>query len=77
MIAHIYEVRRFEFLDLKEMRLAAGLAQMDVAKKLNVTQCSVSLWESGKTKPCRKYHAKLAKLYKCTVNDIVNTINGK
>ena len=50
--------------------MMAGLRQIDVAKKMNVDQASVSKWESGETKPSRKYHKKLAKLYKCSVEEL-------
>lgn len=59
-------------MTLKERRLKAGLLQTDVAKLLEVDQASVSYWESGKTKPARKYRAKLARLYGCSENDILN-----
>lgn len=56
--------------NMRELRLAAGLRQIDVAKKMNVDQGAVSKWESGETRPSRKYHKKLAKLYGCTVDDL-------
>lgn len=62
-------------MTMKELRRSAGLHQGDVAKKLDVTQSAVSRWECGSSKPCRKYHAKLAKLYKCTVDDIIEASN--
>lgn len=55
---------------MRELRLAAGLRQIDVAKKMNVDQGAVSKWESGETRPSRKYHKKLARLYGCTVDDL-------
>lgn len=58
-------------MTLKELRLAAGLRQNDVAKKLHVAQGAVSYWESGKTKPCNKHRVKLAKLYGCTVDELL------
>ena len=57
-------------MTLKERRLAAGLRQVDVAKLLEVDQAAVSKWESGETKPVRKYQAKLARLYKCSEAEI-------
>lgn len=57
-------------MTLRERRMMAGLRQIDVAKKMNVAQASVSKWESGETKPSRKYHKKLAKLYKCSVEEL-------
>lgn len=50
----------------KELRLAAGLRQIDVAEALVVDQAAVSKWESGETRPSRKYHEKLAQLYGVT-----------
>ena len=60
-----------ETLTLKQLRENAGLRQVDVGKKLNVDQTAVSRWESGDTRPSRKYHKKLAKLYGCTVDDLL------
>ena len=36
---------------------------MDVSKRMDIDQTAVSHWESGKFRPSRKYHKKLAKLY--------------
>ena len=56
--------------NMRELRLAAGLRQIDVAKEMNVDQGAVSKWESGENKPCRKYHKNLAKLYGVTVAEL-------
>nr|DAH31727.1 MAG TPA: helix-turn-helix XRE-family like protein [Caudoviricetes sp.] len=61
-------------MTLKELRLAAGLQQADVAKKLNVTITAVSNWELGKNAILRKYHKKLAKLYGVTVEELMGTM---
>lgn len=58
-------------MTLKERRMNAGLRQEDVAKLLEVDQAAVSYWESGKTKPVRKYREKLAKLYRCQAEDLL------
>lgn len=58
-------------MSIKEKRLAAGLTQAQLAKKMNVDQTAVSYWESGKTKPCKKYHKKLAKTLGCTVDELL------
>lgn len=57
-------------MTLKELRERAHLRQVDVAKRLNVDQAAVSKWETGETKPSRKYHKKLAKLYGVTVDGL-------
>ena len=59
---------------MKELRLAAGLRQVDVAKKLDVDQGAVSKWESGETRPSRKYHKKLARLYGVAVDELVQSL---
>ena len=61
--------------NMRELRLAAGLRQIDVAKKMNVDQGAVSKWESKETKPSRKYHKKLAKLYGVTVDELIRVID--
>lgn len=61
-------------MTLKERRVLAGLRQIDVAKKMDVDQAAVSKWESGETRPSRKYHKKLAKLYWCSVEEILDSI---
>lgn len=59
-------------MTLKERRLQAGLSQYDVAAALEVDQAAVSRWENGETRPVRKYRAKLAKLYGCTVDELLS-----
>lgn len=50
-------------LTFKELRRRSGKTQQDVAAELLVNQSAVSLWETGKAIPCRKYRPQLAKLY--------------
>ena len=58
-------------MKIAEMRKSAGFTQETLAKKMNVDQSTVSLWESGKSKPQRKLHKKLAKLLCCTVDELL------
>lgn len=58
-------------MTLKERRAAVGLLQKDVAKKLNVTNQAVSNWENGNNKILKKYQKPLAKLYNCTVDELL------
>lgn len=55
---------------IKELRLAAGLTQAQLAKKMNVDQTAVSRWESGNTEPMRKTHKKLAKVLGVTLDEL-------
>lgn len=58
-------------MNIKELRLKAGLTQVELAKKMNVDQATVSHWESGKHNPLRKMHKKLAKVLGCTVEELL------
>lgn len=58
-------------MNIKALRLKAGLTQAQLAKKMNVDQAAVSRWESGETKPLRKCHNKLAKVLGCTVDELL------
>lgn len=56
---------------LKVVRQQRKMTQADVAKQLNVGQGTVSLWEAGITFPRADKLVKLAKLYDCTVDEIL------
>lgn len=58
-------------MTLRDMRKRAALRQVDVAKRMNVDQAAVSKWETGETRPARKLHKKLAKLYGVTVDELL------
>lgn len=62
-------------MSMKELRLKVGLTQKQVAKIIDVDQTAVSNWERGKCKPIRKYREKLAKLYGCTVDELIAGVN--
>lgn len=42
----------------------------DVANRVGVAECTVSLWESGARKPRTEMLPKLAKVFGCTINDL-------
>lgn len=52
-------------------RERAGLTQAEVAKTVGVDQSAVSLWERGKTSPRAALLPELARLYGCTVDDLL------
>lgn len=58
-------------MGIKSLRMKAGLTQVELAKKMNVDQTTISNWESGKHIPMRKLHRKLAKILNCTVDDLL------
>lgn len=53
-------------------REKAGMTQTDAAKEIGVDQSAVSLWETGKTAPRAGLLPKIAKLYGCTVDELLS-----
>jgi transcriptional regulator with XRE-family HTH domain len=47
---------------LRRYRLAAGLTQIELARRLGVGSSSVSFWESGTTIPSAAMFPKLARI---------------
>ena len=41
----------FDFQQIKEFRRCLGLTQTQLAKELQVPQCTIARWETGKTAP--------------------------
>ncbi len=57
---------------IAERRKAAGLTQMQLAEKLNITDRAVSKWETGKSLPDSSIMLELCKELQITVNDLLN-----
>jgi len=55
---------------LRELREATGLSQSDVAKLVGVTVSTVSRWEQGKNPPTLAHRRKLARVYRCTLEEL-------
>lgn len=58
-------------MQLKEMRKRAGLTAKDVALKIGVSFQNVYNWENGSYFPPAKRLQELAKLYGCSVDDLL------
>lgn len=56
---------------LATLRKKAGLTQADVAKELGITDSAVNQWEKKKTFPKTEVLPKLARLYGCTVDELL------
>ena len=52
-------------------RKRAGLRQCDVAEILGISQVSVWQWENGKALPRADKLPAVAKLYGCTIDDLI------
>lgn len=54
-----------------QARQKAGLSQAQVAKELGVDQSAVSRWETGENMPRAEALVLMAKLYGCTVDELL------
>lgn len=52
-------------------RKKAGLSQIAVGEKLGVAAAAVCQWETGKTYPDSRRLPEIAKLYGCTVDELL------
>lgn len=53
-------------------RTKAGISQEKAAAELGVSGAAVSMWETGKTQPRASLLAKIAALYGCTIDELLN-----
>lgn len=60
-------------LRLKELREERGLQQKQLAADLNVSQPTISDWESGRKMPSAKSMLKLASYFSCSVEFLTGT----
>ena len=54
--------------NMKKARIIAGYNQVQVADKMDVTNVTVSRWETGQTKPSIDDLVVLSKMYKCSTD---------
>lgn len=54
------------------VRIEVGLTQNQVAEKIGASQRALSFWEAGKTFPPIQMYKKLAELYGCKIDDLVD-----
>ena len=61
---------------IRERRLrGAILTQREVAQAMGVKAAAVSKWETGRGRPRASLLPKIAKLYGCTVDDLLADLN--
>lgn len=63
-------------MSLRAMREAAGLTQVQAAKRLGVNQSAVGQWETRRTFPRTARLPRIAALYGCTVEDLLAPDEG-
>lgn len=59
-------------MNFASARLTAGFTQKEAAARLGVDQSAVSFWESGKKTPRGALLPSIARLYGCTVDDLLS-----
>ena len=58
-------------MTLLERRLDKGLTQVEVAKYAGVDQSQISMYEAGAYKPKTMAAVRMAELYGCTIEEIM------
>ena len=59
--------------NLKMLRTESGMKQQDLAEKINVSQKTISSWETGRTEPNMKELATLCKIFDCPIDQLTGT----
>lgn len=57
-------------MKIKEIREKNGITQDELARKLNVKQSAVAMWEAGKNSPTAAKIPTLARVLGCEINDL-------
>ena len=58
-------------MSFRRCRRMADITQKDASIALGVSQSTVALWDMGKTRPRAALLPKVAKLYGCTVDELL------
>lgn len=56
---------------IKEYRKLRGLSQVEIAKRLHVSQNTVSSWETGRTEPNMGVIERLSQIFECRKSDLI------
>ena len=63
-------------MKLKELRKTKKMTQCDLADRFNVSNVTVSRWETGTQTPSLETVILLAKFFGCTIDDLVEQKPG-
>jgi len=62
--------------NIKCLRKKCNLSQEALGNKLNVCQQAIAKWEKGKTYPAANKLPELAKVLKCTIDDLLKVCDS-
>lgn len=57
---------------LKELRVNAGITQVELGKYLGVKQNTISNWETGRSRPDIEKTAKIAEVLGVTIDEVID-----
>lgn len=60
-------------MKLKQFREAAKMTQGEVAARLHITRSTVAHWERGRNGPSKRILPRVAELYRCSVEDLLDS----
>lgn len=55
---------------ISTIRANRNMTQAELAKKLNIQQTAVSMWETGKSLPRTELLPKIAEILNCKIDDL-------
>lgn len=58
-------------MNIKQGRESKKLTQKELAEALNVKRSTVAMWETGKSMPRPDKLPTIAKLFECTIEDLL------
>lgn len=58
-------------MNIKALRLKRNLLQSDIAEKMNIDRSTVAKWETGATHPRADKLPELAKILRCSMNQLM------
>ena len=60
---------------IRELRIASGMSQVDLAEKMSVTKQTISNWENDNIQPSVEMLIRLADIFCVTTDDLLGRSN--
>lgn len=61
--------------NIQSKRTEANLKQEDIARELHIDRSTVAKWETGKSLPRAEMLVRLAKVLKCSIDELMGSHN--